>query len=363
MTLLIPSFVPTLAQKNYLDAFMNKVSRSFAILIPFLEEPLNHFLATSYLLCRVVDNIEDCQQPAAWKKLRFAEFSHLLKDPDLAPDILPMWQQQAWPGLTPDEKMLMGFKHGAPLWQIYRRIPTETRQIIEHWTGTMARGMSLLEEPHRWPQFVRRQGVQMLAAEEDYNFYCYYVAGTVGHLSTELVINHYNLNGAVAARLLISCEACGRALQKTNIVKDFAEDLKRGISYLPDTWLRETDYMPLSLAGAGPNWVKKVLLNVVHELREATAYLLALPYRVQGYRMASLLCLLPAYQTLLLAAKQQEQLFTSSHQVKISRQTMEQCLLDAHKMVKDNEAIGRYSQQLEQAIEATFRVPCGLPEP
>src|SRR5262245_13400210 len=165
MTLYVPSFGPTLGQKNYLDIFMNKVSRSFAILIPFLEEPLNHFLATAYLLCRVVDNIEDCQQPAAWKKLRFAEFTQLLKDPTPATDVLALWQQQAWPGLTPDEQELMGLK-GVPLWQIYRHIPAEPRQIIGYWTAIMARGMSQLEDPDQLPQFIHRQGVQVLATEE-----------------------------------------------------------------------------------------------------------------------------------------------------------------------------------------------------
>jgi farnesyl-diphosphate farnesyltransferase len=359
VTALTPFFSPTLAQKKYLDIFMNKVSRSFAILIPFLEEPLNYFLATSYLLCRVVDNIEDCQQPAVWKKRRFTEFSQLLKEPSLAADILARWQQQAWPGLTSDEQKLMGLQHGAPLWQIYQSIPAETRQIIEYWTATMARGMSQLEDPDQSPQFIQRQGVQVLATEEDYNHYCYYVAGTVGHLSTELVISHYRLDDTVAAGLLADCEACGRGLQKTNIVKDFAKDLKRRISYLPNTWLSEANYTPLALAGANPTWVRKVLQNVVLELRDATAYLLTLPYRASGYRMASLLCLLPAYQTLLLAAEQQEQLFTPQHQVKISRLTMGRCLLDARSMVNDNAAIERYSRQLEQTIDAAFRVPIG----
>jgi hypothetical protein len=106
--------------------------------------------------------------------------------------------------------------------------------------------------------------------------------------------------------------------------------------------------------------VRKVLQNVVHELRDATTYLLTLPYSAAGYRMASLLCLLPAYQTLLLAAQQQAQLFTPHHHVKITRLAMGRCLLDARSMVNDNEAIGRYSRQLEQAIAATSTVPIGL---
>ncbi len=362
MTLPTPPFRPTSAQKSYLDTFMNKVSRSFAILIPYLEEPLNYFLATAYLLCRVVDNIEDCHQPAAWKKLRFGEFIQLLHRPDLAPDILHRWQQESWPGLTPDETQLMGLKNGLPLWQIYHLFPADARQIIGRWTQAMAEGMSHLEDSNQSPQFINRRGVQILTTEEDYNHYCYYVAGTVGHLSTELVINHYQLKGAITANLLADCEACGRGLQKTNIVKDFAKDLQRGISYLPDVWLGEANYTPLTLSGASPTWVRKVLYNVVDELRDATAYLLALPYQAAGYRMASLLCLLPAYQTLLLAAEQQENLFTPRHQVKISRLTMGRCIFDASSMVKDNEALRRYSRQLEQAIDATFRVPVGLPE-
>ena len=49
----------------------------------------------------------------------------------------------------------------------------------------------------------------------------------------------------VANRLRQTCEACGRGLQKTNIVKDFTKDLDRGISYLPLTWLQEADFRDL----------------------------------------------------------------------------------------------------------------------
>ena len=50
-------------QSDYLAARMNEVSRSFALVVPSLEEPLDHYMATAYLLCRVADNIEDCGQP------------------------------------------------------------------------------------------------------------------------------------------------------------------------------------------------------------------------------------------------------------------------------------------------------------
>ena len=80
-------------------------------------------------------------------------------------------------------------------------------------------------------------------------------------MATELVVDHYGLAEDVAIRLSASCKACGRGLQKTNILKDFAEDLGGGIYYLPYTWHQEADFAPLSLAGAPMQWKKKVIDN------------------------------------------------------------------------------------------------------
>jgi hypothetical protein len=97
-----------------------------------------------------------------------------------------------------------------------------------------------------------------------------------------------------------------------------------------------------------------VLDNVMRELRTSVDYVLALPYSAAGYRMASLLCLLPAYQTILLAAQRHERLFTRGHRVKISRETLAQCMLDARSMVADNDAVLQYSHNTESAINAAF---------
>jgi phytoene/squalene synthetase len=169
-------------------------------------------------------------------------------------------------------------------------------------------------------------------------------------MATELVISHYGLTDGVADSLVSTCEACGRGLQKTNIVKDFPKDLARGVCYLPDAWMGEVERSPLSLDGAPREWKQKVLANVMDELEESVDYVLALPYSAVGYRIASLLCLLPAYQTILLAAQSQEALFTPDHHVKISRATMSQCLLDAQSMLADNDAILRYSREIRSSV-------------
>lgn len=342
-------------QLAYLDAQMNKVSRSFALVAPAVEAPLNNYLATAYLICRVTDNIEDCTRPYPWQKERFIEFDTLLQNPTAAPDVLAQWEQEAWPGLSNDEARIMTVADGLPLWQIYAQIPEASQSAIARWALEMAHGMEKILNPAENNMFVSRQGVQLPTTEAGYDLYCYYVAGTVGHMITDLAILHYDLPEDVAARLDKNSQSSGRALQKTNIVKDFAEDLKRDVCYLPDEWLREVDYQPLSLRGASPDWKHMVLANVLNELEDSVNYILDLPYTAVGYRQASLLMLLPAYQTLLQAAQNHSSLFTSDHNVKISRQTMAQCLTDAEALVYDNNALQAYSQTMRTQLDKAFK--------
>jgi hypothetical protein len=70
--------------------------------------------------------------------------------------------------------------------------------------------------------------------------------------------------------------------------------------------------------------------------------------------MASLLCLLPAYETLMLAAERSDRLFTVDHSVKISRLTMATCKRNAGSLISDNDAVAEYSRQAERSVEQAF---------
>jgi len=333
---------------------MNRVSRSFALVIPWLEEPLQEQIGAAYLLCRTLDNIEDCGQPLAWQKKRFAEFIELLAEPEQAPAILHQWGNYSWPGLSSDEAALMSLDEGLPLWLIYATFPEHVREICLHWISLMAAGMESILDPAQSTSMLWRNDIRLPATVGDYNQYCYHVAGTVGGLGTELVIAHYGLAGGVTERLLHGSKACGRALQKTNIVKDFVEDLDRSVCYLPDEWLRQIDYMPLTLAGAPAEWSYAVMQDVLDELHDATEYVRSIPRQAMGYRIACLVCLLPAYQTMVSAAQRQARLFTREHQIKITREMMAQCLHEAVSLAPDNDSIAERCGRLEQAITTQF---------
>jgi len=341
-------------QRTYFTVAMSKVSRSFALVIPWLEEPLQEQIAAAYLLCRVLDNIEDCGQPLAFQKQRFAEFTHLLAQPAQAPAILHQWQKYSWPGLTADEAAMMTLEDGLPLWLIYASFPDYVRATCRQWISMMAAGMESILDPRQSKTVTWHGDIRVQTTVDAYNEYCYHVAGTVGGLGTELMLAHYGLNGSVEGRLLHGSTACGRALQKTNIIKDFVEDLERGVCYLPDEWLRQIDHQPLRLAGAPPEWSYAVVQDVLNELREATEYVRNIPVEAMGYRIACLVCLLPAYQTMVSAAQRQPLLFTKEHQIKISREMMAQCLHDAVSLAPDNDAIEKHCMRLEQTVGAHF---------
>jgi farnesyl-diphosphate farnesyltransferase len=340
--------------QQYLTDAMGKVSRSFAIVVAQLEEPLNLFMATAYLICRVADNIEDSLRPLAWQQQRFMEFRRMLHDPDQAATILTAWTEEKWPGLSAEEQALMGVAGGLPLWNIYAALPTSTQSVIGRWASIMAQGMAQLDGPESPPKSIQHNGIQLLASEKDYNRYCYFVAGTVGHLGVELVVAHYGLADDVAHRLYHTCEACGRGLQKTNIVKDFIDDLHRQICYLPATWLKEVNYSPIRLDGAPRYWQQRVTNDVLAELHQALDHVLSVPPSAAGYRKASLICLLPALHTLLLAAQNSPKLFTPRHYVKIPRETMMQCILDIQSLWADNDAIRRHCRSLMHEITTTL---------
>ncbi|AFZ56043.1 squalene/phytoene synthase family protein [Anabaena cylindrica FACHB-243] len=341
-------------QKKYIEEYMNKVSRSFALVTPCLEEPLDAFMSIAYLIFRVADNIEDCQKPFEWQRCRFNEFKRLLKEPNVAPDILSNWSFDDWWGLNTDQKELMTLEHGLMLWKIYALVPDSVREIIARWAEAMVEGIEKILDDQQKPLMVTRNGVRILAEENDYSSYCYFAAGTVGLMGTELAIDHYQFNTDTAKGLLSHSQTCGQALQKTNIVKDFPEDLANGICYLPDVWIQEADNLPLLLKGAPKKWTQKILGNVMTEINNSVSYVIDIPYEAVGYRLASLMCLLPAYQTLLSAAEQHDKLFTPEHSVKISRSCFSKCMEDAKFMVRDNNALLDYSQKLQTLVEVAF---------
>src|SRR4029077_9985787 len=107
---------------------------------------------------------------------------------------------------------------------VFWSLPERMQLVVSRWVAEMARDMSLYT--HREPG---DDGFVALYTVEDLERYCYYVAGTVGHMLTELFAEA--MDGRVDPRTLAdmrhNAESFGAGLQLVNILKDVTDDRTR----------------------------------------------------------------------------------------------------------------------------------------
>lgn len=199
------------------------VSRSFAFTIPQLPESLRHATGNAYLLCRMADTIEDDPGiPFAQKKEYSQRLTALVADcedpQEFARDLGVVLSPES---RAEDCKLVAE----APLvMRINRTLPQAQRQALARCVGIMSSGMT---------EFQERRGLAGLADVRQMERYCYFVAGVVGEMLTELFCDYSPPIDAQREKLMPLAVAYGQGLQMTNILKDIWEDRRRGVCWLP----------------------------------------------------------------------------------------------------------------------------------
>jgi farnesyl-diphosphate farnesyltransferase len=184
-------------------------SRSFALVIRRLPRRLDDAVMTSYLLCRIADTIEDSRLPAAEKRELLEGFAGSLDAGRFEPPAglaAPAYRRL----LSRTDEVVAG----------YRALDPAARRIIRERVGEMCSGMA------RWCDAEIRSFA-------DQNEYCYYVAGLVGRLLTDLFHAFGHVGDRARAQLLEHATDFGLALQKVNIIRDLRGDLEDGRCYWP----------------------------------------------------------------------------------------------------------------------------------
>lgn len=258
---------------------LSLVSRTFALTIPELPEPLRHVVANAYLLCRAADTIEDDIALDPAQKRRFEEElievvggrrdAHAFVG-ELHP-LLSSSTSQA-------ERDLMF--HLPAVIRITHDFTAAQRAAIERCLGIMCDGM------HR---FQLEVGVRGLASQRDLDAYCYHVGGVVGEMLTELFCQHCPTIARHREELVKRASSFGQGLQMTNILKDQWEDRARGVCWLPrDLFQRlDLDLERLSPGQGGPAYAMALeeLVGIAHaHLRNALDYTLLIPAHAGGIR-------------------------------------------------------------------------------
>jgi farnesyl-diphosphate farnesyltransferase len=306
---------PGHSDEAYQDQILPHVSRTFALTIPQLPPELSRSVTNAYLLCRVADTIEDEPQIAPPDTLLYMErFSDAVAGvadaqalgTELA-DKLSQWT-------LPAERELI--IHLARVIRVTRQLPLRQQTAIRRCVDTMCHGMH---------QFQRTASVRGLDTLEDLDSYCYYVAGVVGEMLTELFCSHAPDIEQHRAALSRLAPSFAQGLQMTNILKDVWEDRSRGACWLPqEVFSRHgVDLSHLTPQSGGSGFAAGMheLVGVAHaHLRNALEFTLLIPARETGIRRFCLWAIGLAVLTLKRIAANPG--FTQGSQVKVSRRTV-----------------------------------------
>lgn len=247
-------------QKCY--AFLDLTSRSFAAVIKELHPELRDAVMLFYLVLRALDTVEDDMSIDPKLKVKtLRDFHEKLNTTD--------W---TFHGCAPTEKdrvVLEEFNH---VLAVYHTLKPEYQDIIKKNTREMGNGMAnfILDE-----QF-NLNGVNTIA---DYDLYCHYVAGIVGEGLTDLIdlAGFAKFDPAVDKYHLAN--SMGAFLQKTNITRDYQEDLLDGRSFYPkEIWSKYTQALSSFVNcpednAAGIACVNDMVLNALSHVIDVLTYL------------------------------------------------------------------------------------------
>ena len=210
-----------------LSLLLDQTSRTFALAIPLLPEPLRQQVTVAYLLFRTADSLEDAtlwSRDARVQALQSLE--QVLCEPDLnrATKLAREWLEhpplvhagylallQEFPGLLRANNQLS-------------QAACET--ITSHTLRTVA-GMIEFARRNERSDRLRLNTLSELHA------YCYAVAGIVGEMLTELFLLECPTLARVADELRGRAVRFGEGLQLVNILKDAKADVREKRFLLP----------------------------------------------------------------------------------------------------------------------------------
>jgi len=250
----LEELVLKLDDKAFCCAALAKVSRSFSIVIQQLPEDLKNAVCIFYLVLRALDTIEDDMKFPKEEKLELLRNFHK-KSYDEHFTLKNIGDQE-------DYRVLLA--HYDKVVRFFKSLNRDYRDVIVGITEKMGKGMADFAEKH-------------VATVQDYDLYCHYVAGLVGIGLSDLFSVSGLENSELKDRHDLS-NSMGLFLQKTNIIRDYHEDLFSDRTFWPkEIWgkyakelsfFTENPHSPQSLA-----CLNEMVMNALVHLPDVVDYL------------------------------------------------------------------------------------------
>jgi len=291
------------------------VSRTFALTIPQLPPGLVDVVGNAYLLCRLADTIEDdAEMDSEIKSAFMSEFLAVIDRKMDAEDFVRRLVPKLSLQTPAAERDLVA--NTAIVVRITSTFSATRRKAVIRCVTTMCKGM---------PEFQDHNTLDGLPGLVDLDRYCYFVAGIVGEMLTDLFCEHCPELEERRDEMMALAVCFGQGLQMTNILKDIWEDRESNTCWLPRSLFTNIDG-GLSQAMRSRNSAAitegvEELVGIAHaQLKAALKYTQLIPKSEPGIRRFCLWAIGMAILTLKKIHNNPG--YTSGTEVKISRRAV-----------------------------------------
>ena len=263
-------------------------SRTFAVGIGILSEPLRTEVTVAYLLLRVSDYLEDNRELGGDEKVALlAKWQGVLTGDGERQALIARLSEAR--ENTPDALVA---RHSATVLEGLDGLAPAAREILVRRVGESSAGMA------RWTERGSR-----FETEADLDDYMHEVAGRVGHLLTELFTLRLPGTRKAGERMMPLGREFGLALQTVNVIRGLHEDRDRGWVYVPAAFVLDPRIHPSELfdpdnQDAAMAVLARLVAKADRHLAAARAYIRLIPRRYHRVRLFCLLPLLFAVRTL-----------------------------------------------------------------
>ncbi|MGF1670667.1 MAG: phytoene/squalene synthase family protein [Balneolaceae bacterium] len=312
-------------QQHLLDG----VSRTFALTIPQLPDELHYTVSNAYLLCRIVDTIEDEPELSSADKKHFCDFfNNVVADYKNAEKFAAEMSAVLSRNTSPAEHELIALT--GHVVQITHRFSKPQRKALERCVKIMSEGMIYFQE---------NSSPEGLSDIKEMDKYCYHVAGVVGEMLTELFCLHSPEIAKNKDKLMNLSVSFGQGLQMTNILKDLWEDAEVSACWLPKSVFDERGFSLNNLKKKQSteefqDGIKFLIGITNSHLERALEYTLLIPAEEKGIRQFCLWAIGMAVLTIRKIYKNID--YTEGSRVKISRNSVKSTILFTNMAVKND---------------------------
>ncbi len=282
---------------EYCKEILPKVSRTFALNIGYLEKDVYKAVLLGYLFFRIADTFEDNIYQTESEKIKtLNNFSEIfIGNKELSQRlklyesiILKSEEESSYKNLV---------ENGDRVFKCYFELPEVYRIIMDPLIVKTSNGMAEFQKR----KIESKAKIFQLQDIKDLENYCYYVAGIVGVMLTNIFCQQENIT-ELKSELQKYQVNFGLALQWTNIIKDYQKDIKRGWSYIPasvtEKYGIKVEKMDKLSIRQRRCILKEIIPEILNYFDSALAYINILPYTEISIRMFCIIPFVIAYNTL-----------------------------------------------------------------